>query len=147
MKLYVESSAALAWLLEQNAGELVADTLAHAELIVASDLTLIECDRVLIRAVVLDELDEADADDRQARLNAVSTRWTLLRLDDEIIDRARRPFPAEPIRTLDAIHLASALIGRKAIPELTMLSLDTRVRKAAKRLGFPLVPSDTELGS
>ena len=147
MKLYVESSAVLAWLLEQHAGELVADKLAQAELIVASDLTLIECDRVLIRAVLSDELDEADADDRQARLNAVATRWTLLGLDDEIVERARRPFPAEPIRTLDAIHLATALIGRKAIPELAMLSLDPRVRRAANRLGFPLVPTDTELGS
>jgi len=147
MKLYVESSAVLAWLLEQHASDLVADTLAQAELIVASDLTLIECDRVLIRAVLLDELDEADADDRQARLNAVATRWTLLGLDDAIMERARRPFPAEPIRTLDAIHLASALIGRKAIPELAMLSLDIRVRRAANRLGFPLVPGDTELGS
>ena len=145
MKLYVESSAILAWLLEQNAGELVVDALAHAELIVTSDLTLIECDRVLIRAVLLDELDEADAADRQARLNAVATRWTLLGLDDEIMERARRPFPAEPTRTLDAIHLASALIGRKAIPELTMLSLDTRIRRAANRLGFPLVPNDAEL--
>ena len=147
MKLYVESSAVLAWLLEQDSGELVADSLAHAELVVASDLTLIECDRVLIRAVVLGELDEADADDRQARLNAVATQWTLLGLGDEIMERARRPFPTEPIRTLDAIHLASALIGRKAIPELAMLSLDTGVRRAANRLGFSLVPSDAELRS
>ena len=147
MKLYVESSAVLAWLLEQDSGELVADSLAHAELVVASDLTLIECDRVLIRAVVLGELDEADADDRQARLNAVATQWTLLGLGDEIMERARRPFPTEPIRTLDAIHLASALIGRKAIPELAMLSLDTAVRRAANRLGFSLVPSDAELRS
>ena len=138
MKLYVESSAVLAWLLEQDSGELVADLLAHAELVIASDLTLIECDRVLIRAVALDELDEADADDWQARLNAVATQWTLLGLGDEIMERARRPFPAEPVGTLDAIHLASALIGRKAIPELVMLSLDTRVRRAANRLGFPL---------
>src|SRR5205085_1158044 len=83
------------------------------------------------------------ADDRHARLNAVATRWALLGLDDEIMERARRPFPAEPIRTLDAIHFASALIGRKAIPELAMLSVDTRIRRAATRLGFPVVPSDT----
>ena len=93
MNLYAESSAALAWLLEQEHGELVADTLAHAELVIASDLTLIECDRVLIRAVVLDELHESDAVHRQARLAAVSTRWTLLGLDEEIIERSRRPFP------------------------------------------------------
>jgi predicted nucleic acid-binding protein len=146
MKLFAESSAPLAWLLEQEHAELVADTLARAELVIASDLTLIECDRVLIRAVVLDQLQESDAVHRQARLNAVSERWTLLALDQEIIERARRPFPPEPVRTLDAIHLASALTARKAVPDLSMLTLDGRIRKAADRLGFPLVPSDAELG-
>jgi len=146
MKLYAESSAALAWLLEQEHAELVADTLAQAELVIASDLTLIECDRVLIRAVVLNELQESDAVHRQARLNAVSTRWTLLALDEEISERARRPFLAEPVRTLDAIHLASALTARKALSDLAMLSLDNRVRRAADRLGFPLLPGDADLG-
>jgi hypothetical protein len=147
MKLYAESSAPLAWLLEQEHGELVADALARAELVIASDLTVIECDRVLIRATVLDELLESDVVGRQARLNAVAARWTLLGLDEEIIERTRRPFPAEPVRTLDAIHLASALTARKAVPDLAMLALDGRIRTAADRLGFPLVPPDAELGS
>jgi hypothetical protein len=147
LKLYAESSAPLAWLLEQKHGDLVADTLARAELIIASDLTLVECDRVLIRAVAIDELHEADAVDRQARLNAVSGRWTLLALDEEIVERARRPFPTEPIRTLDAIHLASALTARKAVPDLAVLSLDGRIRHAAARLGFIVVPRDAELGA
>ena len=146
MTLYAESSAPLAWLLEQAHGGLVADTLARADLVIASDLTLVECDRVLIRAVTLDELHESDAVDRQARLNAVSQRWTLLALDDEIVERARRPFPAEPVRTLDAIHLASALTARKAVPDLAMLTLDARIRQAAARLGLTLVPTDAELG-
>lgn len=146
MKLYAESSAPLAWLLEQEHAELVAETLAQAELVVASDLTVIECDRVLIRAVALDALHESDAVDRQARLNAASERWTLLALDEEIIERARRPFPAEPVRTLDAIHLASALTARRAVADLAMLSLDGRVRQAAGRLGFRLVPTDAVLG-
>ena len=147
MKLYAESSAPLAWLLEQEHGELIADTLARAELVIASDLAVIECDRVLIRAIVLGELQESDAVDRQARLNAVYERWTLLALDEEIIERARRPFPAEPVRTLDAIHLATALTARKAVPDLAMLALDSRVREAADRLGFLIVPTDTELGA
>lgn len=146
MTLYAESSAALAWLLDQDYGELVAERLAQAELIITSDLTLIECDRVLIRAVLLNQLDESDAARRQARFNAVTPRWTLLGLDEEIIERARRPFPAEPIRALDAIHLASAVVARKAVPDLAVLTLDGRVRKAADRLGFPLLPTDAELG-
>jgi predicted nucleic acid-binding protein len=146
VKLYAESSAPLAWLLEQEHGGLVAEALAGAELIIASDLTLIECDRVLIRAVALDELPESDAADRQARINTVSQRWTMLALDEEIVERARRPFPSEPVRTLDAIHLASALIARKAVPDLAILTLDARIRQAADRLGFSVVPAAAELG-
>src|SRR5262245_14968084 len=146
MKLYAESSAVLEWLLDQAHGALVADALAQAELIIASDLTLIECDRVLIRAGVLNELHESDVAQRQARLSTVATRWTLLALDEEISERARRPFPSEPIRTLDAIHLASAATARKAVADLAMLSLDSRIRNAADRLGFVLVPADVQPG-
>jgi len=139
--LYAESSAVLAWLLDQPQGHAVATALAAADLVLASDLTVVECDRVIVRAVALGELHEADAGNRQARLNAVSARWTLLGLDDEILERARRPFPIEPIRTLDALHLASALTARKAVPDLAMLSLDVRVREVAAALGLPLRPA------
>jgi predicted nucleic acid-binding protein len=145
MMLYAESSAVLAWLLEQEHGDAVAETLAGAELIVASDLTLIECDRVLIRAVTIKELRESDAMLRQARLNAVAARWTLIGLDEEVSERARRPLPSEPVRTLDAIHIASALVARKAVPQLAMLSLDDRIRAAANRLGFRVLPDDETL--
>jgi predicted nucleic acid-binding protein len=145
VKLYAESSAPLAWLLEQEHGGLVSDTLAGAELVVASDLTLVECDRVVIRAVALGELEESDAVDRQGRLNAIAERWTLLALDEQIVERARRPFPSEPVRTLDAIHLATALTARKAVPDIAVLTLDARIRQAADRLGFIVVPTDAEL--
>lgn len=145
MTLYAESSAVLAWLLEQQDGETVAATLAQAELVIASDVTLIECDRVITRAIAVGEIEEQDAVQRQARLNAVSARWTLLALEEEIIERARRTFPIEPVRTLDAIHIASALVAREAIGEIAVLSLDHRVRQAADRLGFPVSPSDAEL--
>jgi hypothetical protein len=47
---------------------------------------------------------------------------------------------------LDAIHLATALTARKAVSDLAMLSLDDRIRRAADRLGFLLVPGDGDLG-
>src|SRR5437879_13605054 len=58
----------------------------------ASDLVLIECDRVLIRAVKLGEIDESMAADRRAHLNAAAAHWHLCRLSLDIVDRARRPF-------------------------------------------------------
>jgi len=40
----------LAWLLDETSGPEVRQLLAAAEAVAASDLTLIECDRVLLRA-------------------------------------------------------------------------------------------------
>ena len=141
MNIYAESSAVLAWLLGEPTGSRVREALRRAELVFASDLVLIECDRVLIRAVTLGEIDEAAAGSRRARLNAAAAHWHTYRLSLDIVERARRAFPVEPVRTLDAIHLASALIVRSAIPSVELLSLDDRIRRAGEQLGFRLQPS------
>jgi hypothetical protein len=65
-------------------------------------------------------------------------------MDAEVVDRARRPFPVEPIRTLDALHLSHALLVRSLAPELALLSLDRRVRKNGKALGFETIPELAE---
>ena len=140
MNIYAESSAVLAWLLGEAAGSRVREVLRHAELVMVSDLVLIECDRVLIRAITLGEIDEATAADRRAHLNAAAAHWHLYRLSLDIVDRARRPFPLEPVRTLDAIHLASALAVRSTVPGVELLSLDDRIRRSGQQLGFRLQP-------
>ena len=141
MSLYAESSAVLAWLLDEDSSPAIRHLLSGADFIVASDLTLIECDRVLHRAVNIGELSEVEAADRHAHLVTVAAHWHVLRIGSEIVDRARQPFPGEPIRTLDAIHLASALVARAATAGLQLLSLDDRVRKVAVRLGLQVVPT------
>ena len=141
MSVYAESSALLAWLLDEDAAAEIRRLLAAADIIVASDLTLIECDRVLLRATALGELTEAEVADRKAHLIRAASHWHVLHIAPEIVDRARQPFPGEPIRTLDAIHLASALAARTAIVGLKLLSLDDRVRRAGKRVGFELLPA------
>lgn len=140
MNLYAESSAVLSWLLGEANAEKVREALAGAEVILASDLTLIECERAIIRAVSIDRLAEAQAADRRARLNQAAVHWAILGLDSDIVERARRPFPLEPIRTLDALHLASALVARSAVPEIVLLALDHRVRNCGRQLGFELLP-------
>jgi predicted nucleic acid-binding protein len=140
VNVYAESSAVLAWLLGEEAGRSVREVLQHTEVVMASDLTLVECDRVLIRAVTTGEIDEAAAADCRAHLNAAASHWHLWRVSADIVERARRPFPAEPIRTLDAIHLATALAVRSAVPGVELLTLDDRIRRAAKQLGFQAQP-------
>jgi hypothetical protein len=141
VRLYAESSAVLAWLLDERDAPAVRKALASAETVIASDLTVIECDRVLLRAAALGEITEADAADRRAHLAAASSHWHLLRMGQDVVERARQPFPGEPIRTLDAIHLASALVARSAVAGLEILTLDERIRKAAAMLGISVQPA------
>lgn len=54
---------------------------------------------------------------------------------------ARQPFPREPIRALDAIHLASTLTARSAVRHMVLLSLDDRIRAAARIMGLDVVPA------
>ena len=141
MRIYAESSAILSWLLDEQSASDVREILTEAETVVASDLTLIESDRVLWRAVALGELTEAEGADRRAHLTTAASHWHVLRISSEIVERARQPFPGEPIRTLDAVHLASALAARSALPGLELLSLDDRIRRTARSLGLSLRPT------
>ncbi len=140
MNLYAESSAVLAWLLDEPTAPSVREALAGAEVVFASDLTLLECDRAVIRLANTRRVREAQAADEKARLARVATHWMLLSLSADIIERARRPFPVEPIRTLDALHVASGLVARLTVPDIAFLTLDRRVRACAEQLGFLLVP-------
>jgi hypothetical protein len=44
-----------------------------------------------------------------------------MRSDTEILERARRPFPGEPLGTLDALHLASALVALRSVLGFALL--------------------------
>jgi predicted nucleic acid-binding protein len=140
MFLYAESSAVLAWLLGEPGAEAVRDALREADGVIGSELTLVECDRVLIRAWSTGLVTEGERVAQASALATVAAHWSRLKLDDEVIERSRRPFPLEPVRTLDALHLASALVARSVAPDLRVLSLDQRIRENAERLGLRSVP-------
>ena len=130
----------LAWLLGEANADSVQSSLSSAELIIASVLTLVECDRILHRATLAGDLLEAEAAGRRATLRRATVHWILFGLEDEVIERARRPFPVEPIRTLDALHLSTTLLVRSLVPDLRLLTLDRRVRDNGAALGFELLP-------
>jgi predicted nucleic acid-binding protein len=142
--IYAESSAVLAWLLGDDGADAARAALASAQAIVTSELTLVECSRVLIRAQRAEGMPEAIAADRRGRLLKAAAHWTVLGLGAPVLERASSPFPVEPLRSLDALHLASALVARSALDGLTVLSLDRRIRENALRLGLDVVPGSAE---
>lgn len=140
MNLYAESSAILSWVLGEKEGSRVYTELTRAGHVVSSELTLLECERALIRLTISGQIDEAVIADRKAALMDASSRWHVFSVESEILERAKLRFPEEPVRTMDAIHLASALMARSALPDLSLLSVDHRIRLNGRRLGFKVIP-------
>jgi predicted nucleic acid-binding protein len=140
MRVYAETSAVMSWILGESAGDEVLERLSLAEEVLTSDLTLVECDRALVRAVAMERFTEAEAAGRQLVLTRAMRKWGMLRLHPQAFERAGRPFPHEPVRTLDALHLAMALRARAYLPDLEVLALDRRVRENATAMGFLVTP-------
>jgi hypothetical protein len=101
---------------------------------------LIECDRTLHRLAARGSVTPTVSARLQARLATTVLGWNVMPIGPEVVDRARQPFPDDSIRSLDAIHLASALVARSEIGDLGLLSVDDRVRAGAQALGFRVLP-------
>jgi predicted nucleic acid-binding protein len=138
--LYADSSALLSWLFAEPGGAEILPILKGADFVVTSDLTLVECERAFHRGRSLEQLSEEVFSELQDALDQAAAGWILLRLSDEILDRARSPFPQEPIRTLDALHLATVVYTAALFPDTALLTLDDRMRRCALALGLAVLP-------
>lgn len=138
MNVYVESSAVVAWLLGEAKGESARELLETAANIYCSDLLFVECERALLRVEATGVMPAPVARARRAALAQEARFWLVSRIGDEVLERAKRPFPHEPVRSLDALHLATLVHGGSIFADLQLLSLDERIRQNATALGFPV---------
>lgn len=111
-----------------------------ARLVYSSRLTLLECRRAVVRQIALGSWTSAEGDAALQDLEDAVRAWTLFDLDAATLERAGAAFPMEPVRSLDAIHLATTVQIQAFAPDLALLSLDARVRENARMLGIRLVP-------
>ena len=135
---YLETSAILRALLEDDEAALAGIT---SGVLVTSALTSIELERALLRACFDKCITTDQRRAKRAWFRDLLEVCEVINLDDAVRERAGQPFPVEPIRTLDAVHLASALLFEQALgAPLTLLSVDNRVRDNAQELGFRVLP-------
>ena len=65
-------------------------------------------------------------------------RITFIELHASVLARALQPFPL-PVRTLDALHLATAAFLRERGHELHLASYDAKMRQAAEAMGISTI--------
>jgi hypothetical protein len=138
--LYLETSALLSWLLGEPEGDAVRQAVDEAAVVVTSRLTLVESERGLLRAEQERRISSAERHTLMGLLARSRSEWFRLALSEPICDRAERPFPMEPVRTLDALHLASALTALEIYPDLVVLTFDARAANNSQSLGLAVLP-------
>ena len=72
---------------------------------------------------------------------ALVGRVALLELVSPVLTRALEPFP-KPVRTLDALHLASTEFLRERQPAIRLATYDSRQATVAKAMGIALYDLD-----
>ncbi len=77
--------------------------------------------------------------DRRIAVESIIQQIDLIAIDDEVLDRGSAAFAA-PLKSLDAIHLATAIMVRdKELPDLAFATHDTTLARAARYAGFEVL--------
>ena len=69
-------------------------------------------------------------------LRQFERRCYVVAITEDVLERVKRPFLVEPVRTLDAIHLATVETLGEPPALVTVLTRDGRVRENAIALGY-----------
>jgi predicted nucleic acid-binding protein len=130
---YVDTSALLRLVLREPGG---IDDLRRYDALVSSELIAVESARTIDRLRLQGALTTEEA----ARSLQEITEWLeafdLVLLRPPVLRRAGEPMPV-PLGTLDAIHLATALVWRDRMgPVATLATHDAALGLAARAFGF-----------
>ena len=132
MNVYVDSSVLLRVVLGEP-GRLHIWTRISTP--VASELIRQECLRTIDRARIRFRLGDGEVTARRAAVLEAIDTFVLVPIQPAVLERASDPFPTL-LGSLDAIHLATALLVRDRFEELALATHDETLSLAARAVGF-----------
>jgi hypothetical protein len=137
MNVYLDSSVVICRLFKEDPA---LDSIADSDQLGSSDLLAIECKRVLQRERMAGHLDDRRYSESVVQLEEILEQLYLIDIGPAVKQRAAGAFPTV-IGTLDAIHLASAILWEAASPgsEFCILTYDKQRALCAQSLGLRLL--------
>lgn len=102
---------------------------------VSSELIRLESLRTIDRARIRLRLEDSAVAQRRASLLEAIDAFRLISVNTRILERASDPFPTM-LGSLDAIHLASALLARDGGLDFEFATHDEELGTAAQAFGF-----------
>ena len=126
---YLETSALLTWLFDEPDASQIVDTINGADLIVTSECLRIETVRAIKRVHQEKLITSEQLETLIHTFREYLRSCFRMSMDESVIAGATEDFLVEPVRSLDAIHLSTALEYKKLYPEMKMLTTDTRQKQ------------------
>ena len=108
------------------------------EMASASELVRVEALRTVDRARIALRLPDEEIAERRQAVLLILSGFHIARVDARVLERAADPFPTL-VRTLDALHLATALLVRVEHEDLVFATHDRQLATAARAVGFDVV--------
>lgn len=106
---------------------------------VASALAQPECLRTIDRLLVSDGIPDGDIAARREAVYRLFEAMEVVAITDTVLARAAQPLPTA-LGTLDAIHLATALLWRESAgTDIVMATHDTSLATAARASGLRVI--------
>ena len=130
--LYLDTSAVLRGVLENGTSPEVEAKIAAAPVLITSRLALVESSRALHRLRQLGKVSEVQLATAQREVASLWARCELWELTAAVCEMARQVAPGKPLRTLDALHLATFVLAREKIEDLELVTVDHRLLEAAE---------------
>jgi predicted nucleic acid-binding protein len=133
--VYLDSSAVLRAVLEAGTSPTLEESIREAGFLMTSRLALVESARAFHRLRTQGRVAEASLVDGERAVASLWAHCEILELAPGVCELAERVAPGEPLRTLDALHLATFLLARRRFERLELLTADERLRVACARVG------------
>jgi len=136
--IYLDTSVLLRLVLGEAGG---LKDVRRAETLVSSELLAVESRRTIDRLRVLSTLSQDEATRKLKTVAEWLDAVDMVLLRSPILTRAGEPLPT-PLGTLDALHLATALVWRERMNQpLTIATHDGALGEAARAFGFDVIGS------
>lgn len=136
--VYLDSSVVLRWLLKDTNALPDFGEWNHAA---SSFLLEVECIRALDRLKHENKINVETYADLLSQLNEFTRSMQLFDLDARVLGMAKSQYVA-PVKTLDAIHIATVQLWQQELSEkILLLSHDHKMNLIAKSLGLKTLES------
>jgi predicted nucleic acid-binding protein len=130
--VYLDTSVVLRAVLERGLSPDEEGRIGEARFLTTSRLAHVESARALLRLRTEQRLSEAALADVAREIDSLWARCTIWEMTPGICDLAAQVAPLRPLRTLDAVHLATYLTARRRLgADISLLTVDRRLAEAA----------------